>query len=136
MRPRTARRALIGLALALAGLQAPATRAQDAGLDPEIRALLPAPLFLCEGEVAIFESLRHGPFDYCRQHLRYVPGSFDCLRIILPTCNVFPSAQPTWVFRSPAERVLGGHAERIVCPPGPPPPTCPAGFPSGPIPRP
>lgn len=93
-------------------------------------------LFPCRGEVAIFSSLKHGSFDYCRQHLRYVSGSFDCLRIIVPTCNVFPSGQAGLVIRSEEDRIRAGHAERIVCPDGPPPPTCPGTFPAGPIPRP
>ncbi len=125
-------RVLVGLAMASVGL----VHAKDSGADEGFLANPPALPEFCQGEVAIFESLRHGEFGYCREHLRYAPGRLDCLRIFLPTCNVFPSAQPNWVFRSPAERILGGHAERIVCPAGPPPPMCPAGFPSGPMPRP
>ena len=44
---------------------------------------------LCEPTYFIFHSLRYGDFDYCRLHLRYVPGQYDCLRIQVPNCNVF-----------------------------------------------
>jgi hypothetical protein len=89
---------------------------------------------VCKEELFVFRSLRHGDFDYCRLHLRYRPGTADCLRIVAPTCNVFGSDEPRRVFDSKADFLLAGQAERIVCPPGPPPPSCPAGFPSGPIP--
>jgi hypothetical protein len=92
--------------------------------------------FLCDEEVMIFESLKYGEFDYCRLHLRYQPGRADCLRILLPTCNVFQPEAPNRSFHgSRADWLLRGRGERIVCPPGPPPPSCPAGFPAGPIPR-
>jgi len=84
---------------------------------------------VCPPSVVIFNSLKYGDFDFCRLHLRYRPGATDCLRIIAPTCNAFPRAdQP--VLRGSEE----GYAERIVCPPGPPPPSCPSGFPRGGIP--
>ncbi len=89
---------------------------------------------VCTEELFLFRSLRHGDFDYCRLHLRYHPGKADCLRIVAPTCNVFGSDESRRVFDSKADFLLAGQAERIVCPPGPPPPSCPAGFPSGPIP--
>ena len=92
--------------------------------------------FPCEEELMIFESLRYGAFDYCRLHLRYRPGTSDCLRIILPTCNVFQPEAPRRMVQGRADWVLRGHGERIICPPGPPPPSCPAGFPKGPIPNP
>jgi hypothetical protein len=113
-----------------------------------IRALLLAPLLLtgsaeelfiapaCEEELFVFRSLKYGEFDYCRLHLRYRPGTADCLRIVAPTCNVLSPGQPPRTFSGRADWVLTGRAERIICPPGPPPPTCPAGFPAGPIPRP
>lgn len=98
--------------------------------------LLLDPLFPCPGEVAIFRSLQHGAFEYCRQHLRYAPGSVDCLRIIVPTCNDFSLGQAGLVIRGEEDRIRAGQAERIVCPGGPPPPMCPGAFPAGPIPRP
>jgi hypothetical protein len=84
---------------------------------------------LCPPILMTFRSLRYGEFDYCRLRLRYQPGSDDCLRIVAPTCNFVVDG------RRVPELVLGtggemfGNAERIVCPPGPPPPSCPAGYP-------
>jgi len=91
---------------------------------------------VCPRTLLTFRSLQYGEFDYCRMHLRYRPGTYDCLRIVAPTCNFVVEGQ-----RRP-ELALGtggeffGTAERIVCPPGPPPPSCPAGYPDGQIPRP
>ncbi len=95
------------------------------------RADMPPPVlepfvspFGCDQDVQIFRSLKHGDFDFCRLKLRYRPGRGECLRIIVSTCNLV----------SPGTRILGppggleGFAERIVCPPGPPPPTCPSGY--------
>jgi hypothetical protein len=90
----------------------------------------------CEEELFIFRSLRYGEFDYCKLHLRYRPGTADCLRIVAPTCNVLAPGQPPRTFNGWADWLLAGRAERIICPPGPPPPSCPAGFPAGSIPRP
>jgi hypothetical protein len=90
--------------------------------------------YLCDEEVFVFRSLRYGDFDYCRLHLRYHPGKVDCLRILAPTCNVLQPGKPHRTFLGPEDFLLAGQAERIVCPPGPPPPSCPAGFPGGAIP--
>jgi hypothetical protein len=91
-----------------------------------------SPIFYgCYEEAEIFHSLKYGDFDFCRGHLRYTPGAFDCLRIVASTCNVWWPERRHWEWR----RGLAGTSERIVCPPGPPPPTCPPGFPPGGIPR-
>ena len=80
--------------------------------------------FGCYQDVQIFRSLKDGEFDFCRLKLRYRPGRAECLRIIISTCNLV----------APGTRTLGppggleGFAERIICPPGPPPPTCPSGY--------
>lgn len=92
--------------------------------------------FGCDEPLMIFESLEHGAFDYCRLHLRYRPGAADCLRILLPTCNVSGPGEPPRMYAGKDDWILHGHGERIICPPGPPPPSCPAGFPGGAIPRP
>jgi hypothetical protein len=113
-----------GLAAALAAvaLSASATAAP---------ASFPSLYPFCTEQVQVFSSLRHGEFDYCRLHLRYVPGSIDCLRIVATACNAWvPEGQATVLRQG-----LDGRAERIVCPPGPPPPSCPSGYPAGPIPR-
>lgn len=78
----------------------------------------------CYQDLAVFNSLKHGDFDYCRLKLRYRPGRAECLRIIISTCNlVIPGTRS----KGPPGG-LEGYAERIVCPPGPPPPTCPSGY--------
>ena len=83
---------------------------------------------MCAGTRLIFYSLRHGEFDYCRERLSYRPGRVECLRILLPTCHVLqPDAAPP-SFLSQSEWILHGQAERVVCPRGPSPPSCPAGF--------
>lgn len=98
----------------------------DSGLPPSV---LPfgspyASPFGCYQDVQIFRSLKDGEFDFCRLKLRYTPGRAECLRIIISTCNLV----------TPGRRALGppggleGFAERIICPPGPPPPTCPSGY--------
>jgi hypothetical protein len=91
---------------------------------------------ICPQRFITFRSLRYGEFDYCRMHLRYRPGSYDCLRIVAPTCNfvVDGRRRPDLSLGTGGE--VFGTAERIVCPPGPPPPSCPAGYPDGQIPRP
>jgi hypothetical protein len=91
---------------------------------------------ICPPRLLTFRSLKHGEFDYCRMHLRYRPGTYDCLRIVAPTCNfvVDGRRRPGLTLGSGSE--LFGTAERIVCPPGPPAPSCPAGYPDAPIPRP
>ncbi len=94
-----------------------------------------APL-ACEEQFMVFESLASGAFDYCRLRLTYRPGTVECLRILLPTCNVPIPGEPVRMVAGRSDWILHGHAERILCPPGPPPPSCPAGFPGGPQPRP
>lgn len=97
---------------------------------PPALATFPSLYPFCTEEVQIFSSFKHGDFDYCRLHLRYVPGSWDCLRIVATACNAWVPEGQRWVLRQGQD----GRAERIVCPPGPPPPSCPAGYPAGPIP--
>jgi len=91
---------------------------------------------VCPERFMTFRSLQHGEFDYCRMHLRYRPGTYDCLRILAPTCNFVVDGQrrPKLALGTGGE--VFGTPERIVCPPGPPPPSCPAGYKDGQIPRP
>ena len=98
--------------------------AARADLPPPVTAPYFAPFGTCYQDVAIFNSLKHGDFDFCRLKLRYRPGRAECLRIIISTCNlVIPGTRS----KGPPGG-LEGYAERIVCPPGPPPPTCPSGY--------
>ncbi|MFN8598834.1 MAG: hypothetical protein U0842_00080 [Candidatus Binatia bacterium] len=110
-----------------AALAVVATRARaDEGLPPEVlpfQSPYVSP-FGCYQDVQIFRSLKDGEFDFCRLKLRYRPGRAECLRIIISTCNLV--APGTRTFGPPGG--LEGFAERIICPPGPPPPTCPSGY--------
>jgi len=119
--------AAAALAVLLAGsVPAVRTAGADSGVPPEVIPFgspYVSP-FGCYQDVQIFRSLKDGEFDFCRLRLRYVPGRAECLRIIISTCNLV----------APGMRPLGppggleGYAERIICPPGPPPPTCPSGY--------
>lgn len=101
-----------------------ATQARADRLLPPVTAPYFVPGNTCYNEVEIFRSLKYGDFDYCRLKLRYRPGRAECLRIIISTCNLV----------APGKRRFGppggieGFGERTICPPGPPPPTCPSGF--------
>ena len=125
VRPLVAAALAAGLVLAaVASLVRPA--GADTDLPPEVlpfQSPYVSP-FGCYQDVQIFRSLKDGEFDFCRLKLRYRPGRAECLRIIISTCNLV----------APGRRTLGppggleGFAERIICPPGPPPPTCPSGY--------
>jgi hypothetical protein len=93
-----------------------------------VRAQFPSLYPFCNEQVQIFSSLKHGDFDYCRLRLRYVPGSLECLRIVALACNGWLPEGQSWALRQGRD----GFAQRIVCPPGPPPPSCPAGVPMNP----
>ena len=100
--------------------------AADEGLPPEVLPFQSPYLqpFGCYQDVQIFNSLKNGDFDFCRLKLRYSPGRAECLRIIISTCNLVAPG-----IRAPGPPGgLDGFAERIICPPGPPPPTCPSGY--------
>ncbi len=119
------RAAAIVALLVVASAHIPSVRA-DTDLPPDVlpfQSPYVSP-FGCYQDVQIFRSLKDGEFDFCRLKLRYRPGRAECLRIIISTCNLV----------APGTRTLGppggleGFAERIICPPGPPPPTCPSGY--------
>lgn len=125
LRPRLVRAAAIIVLLALGAAHAPRSRA-DTDLPPDVlpfQSPYVSP-FGCYQDVQIFRSLKDGEFDFCRLKLRYRPGRAECLRIIISTCNLV--APGTRTFGPPGG--LEGFAERIICPPGPPPPTCPSGY--------
>lgn len=125
LRSRVARAAVIVVLLAFAAAGAPHAAA-DTDLPPEVlpfQSPYVSP-FGCYQDVQIFRSLKDGEFDFCRLKLRYRPGRAECLRIIISTCNLV--APGTRTFGPPGG--LEGFAERIICPPGPPPPTCPSGY--------
>jgi hypothetical protein len=83
--------------------------------------LLPFPEVVtgCWEDARLFESLRSGTLDYCRRHLRYVPGALDCYRVIDRVCTVFVPATGEWTeARAPRARIA------FPCPRGPLPPVC------------
>jgi hypothetical protein len=73
----------------------------------------------CREDVRLFDSLAAGTFDYCRGHLRYVPGALDCYRFIDRVCLVYlPASGEFTDTHYPRTRYP------FVCPDGPPPPVC------------
>jgi hypothetical protein len=122
--PGRARRSLglarTALAAAIAGL----ALAHAATAHAEFPYLYP----FCNEQVRVFRSFQHGDFDYCRLKLRYTPGRAECLRIVALACNGWMPEGQDWALRQGQD----GYSQRIVCPPGPPPPSCPAGVPTDP----
>jgi len=116
------RRGILLLAVGFVALALAASSRAD--LPPPVTAPYVLPFGNCYQEVEIFRSLKHGDFDFCRLKLRYRPGRAECLRIIISTCNL---VVPGMRSNGPPGG-LEGFGERIICPPGPPPPTCPSGF--------
>ena len=72
----------------------------------------------CWIDIRLFDTLRYGPVDFCRENLRYSPGRLECYQITDQVCaTLTPDGQ--WVEgRTPLERQV------FHCPPGPPPPVC------------
>lgn len=121
------RASAVAIAVLVAAVVAPARpAAADSPLPPPVLPFQSPYLqpFGCYQDLQIFRSLKDGEFDFCRLKLRYRPGRAECLRIIISTCNLV--APGTRTHGPPGG--LEGFAERIICPPGPPPPTCPSGY--------
>jgi hypothetical protein len=72
----------------------------------------------CWSEVKLFDTLRHGPFDYCRKRLAYRRGRLECAQVGESVCWVLIGAQWT-LTRTPLNQYT------IPCPDGPEPPVCP-----------
>lgn len=73
----------------------------------------------CREKARLFQSLTSGTVDYCRGHLRYVPGALDCYQVIDRVCWVFLPATGEWTDTySPRERLP------FPCPAAPVPPVC------------
>jgi hypothetical protein len=117
LHPRVPRRTLanqLGIALFLIGLPLIPARAQ---LPPP--ELLPPVVFECWPDVRLFQSFTAGTTDYCRTHLRYVPGALECYQLFDQVCSVYLPASGEWTeLRRPRSRVP------IPCPDGPEPPMC------------
>jgi hypothetical protein len=85
----------------------------------ELRTPFPGVVSDCWEDTRLFESLGSGTLDYCRRHLRYVPGALDCYRVIDRVCTIFVPATGEWTeARTPRARLA------FPCPRGPLPPVC------------
>ena len=79
----------------------------------------PVPALECRDDVRLFQTLAGGNFDYCRSHLRYVPGALDCYQIVDRVCLVWLPGSADWTeARSTRARLP------IRCPEGAEPPVC------------
>jgi hypothetical protein len=117
VRPRTllARRALLPAAVLARTLLPGVGHAH--GPSPAVE--LPGVVTECEDDVRLFRSLASGTVDYCRGHLRYVPGALDCFRVVDRVCSVFLPATAEWTdTRLPRVRIP------FACPDAPEPPVC------------
>lgn len=94
--------------------QAPASQLPVSPLAPYVQ---PAPSW-CWLSVRLFDTLRHGPFDFCRRKLRYTPGKLECYTFTDQVCAVLlPSGEWTET-RNVIQR------QPFPCPRGPEPPVC------------
>ena len=108
--PVPVRVALLAALLVFAG--ATAMRAQP-------YPTFPVPALECHDDVRLFPRLAGGNFDYCRSHLRYVPGALDCYQVVDRVCLVWLPGSSEWTeARSTREHLP------IRCPEGPEPPVC------------
>jgi hypothetical protein len=111
--PRQTLTARVGAALLIGGaLAVPATgQLPPPDLTPVVLA--------CWPDARLYESFSAGTTDYCRSHLRYVPGALDCYRVIDEICSVYLPATGEWTeMRRPRARIP------LACPEGPEPPVC------------
>lgn len=72
----------------------------------------------CWIELRVYQTLRHGPVDFCRQKLKYTPGRLECFQITDQVCAVLQSDGSWADTRSVVSRQV------FACPPGPEPPVC------------
>ncbi|MGH7895059.1 MAG: hypothetical protein ACREQL_10335 [Candidatus Binatia bacterium] len=112
------RRRLAAIALVLGAL---AAHAEPRPSRPGLPTTPSLPVVTsCWLEPRWFTTLRDGPMDYCRRHLRYSPGKPDCTAFTDEICWAYYPDSGEWVqLRS------NGQARIVVCPEGPEPPTCP-----------
>jgi hypothetical protein len=74
----------------------------------------------CWVEPRWFETLRHGPVDYCKRSLRYRPGKIDCVAYTDEVCWAVNQVTGDW------QQLRSAGLQRLFqCPAGPEPPTCP-----------
>jgi hypothetical protein len=74
----------------------------------------------CWIDARYFRNLRNGVVDYCREHLRYAPGTLDCYQFTDRVCSVFLPDSVEWV--ETRETVAPAV---FPCPDAPEPPVCP-----------
>ena len=74
----------------------------------------------CWFTAQVFRSLASGSVPFCRGHLRYRPGDFDCYQITEQVCSVYLPTSAEW---TETRRPLGPTV--FPCPDGPEPPVCP-----------
>ena len=88
---------------------------------PAFPVITPYPVVTgCRVEPRLFHSLKTGWVDYCRGHLGYVPGAFDCYNFTDQVCTVFLPATQRWTeSRQESVPVV------FPCPDAPEPPSCP-----------
>jgi hypothetical protein len=74
----------------------------------------------CSIEPRWFQTLRDGPIDYCRKHLRFSPGTLDCVTFTDEVCWAVNQLTGEWTqLRNPGRETL------FPCPDRPTPPVCP-----------
>jgi hypothetical protein len=96
---------------------------------PRVGSPLPAPgpglitpwvTTSCSIEARWFDTLRNGPIDYCRKHLRFMPYKADCVAFTDEVCWAVNQFTGEWTqLRNPGRETL------FLCPPSPEPPVCP-----------
>ena len=74
----------------------------------------------CWLQARTFDTLRNGPFAYCRKNLRYRPGALECFWIAERVCWVFFPDRREWSQLHTPEAPVA-----FPCPDGPEPPVCP-----------
>jgi hypothetical protein len=76
-----------------------------------------APMY-CSTDVRVFETLRHGPFHYCRKKLKYTPGALECFQITDQVC-ISLLQNGLW-----GDARAGVLRQVFPCPRAPEPPVC------------
>jgi len=85
----------------------------------QVYSPLPVPALACWDDVRLFPSLASGTFDYCRSHLRYVPGALECFQVVDRVCLVWVPGSTDWTEARTTRARLP-----LACPDGPEPPVC------------
>ena len=81
----------------------------------------PAVVTSCWLQPRFYWSFTSGTVDYCRGHLRYVPGTLDCFRTGEQVCSIWLPDRLSWT--ESHEPLF--PPEVLPCPDAPEPPVCP-----------